>query len=425
MNFDILDKNARHSREFTEQINIYKLITKHAQENEEFRNSIDMDRYNNGCITYGRLLNRIPKPAECLNIAILGYKTKGMDPWDPFTCASGLPGSEECVVYASQSLAKKGHRVTLYFNPPKKSIWRSPFSNPRYLEENEYDHPDNKAHYDLLLMWRRFDVETGRRRADKVFFWPHDILPPLPPNSDFPKFDGLCMLSRYHYRHFMQKFNESFLSIPHTICGNGVLLEQFTEPMSFTNPYSVGYYSNYSRGLIILLIIWPIIKQHFPLATLDIYYGREHWGTLTEMMFNEIINLIEQYKSLGVTEHGKVGHIELAQAMQHTSIWAYPCTSMGETFCITAVKCQLAGMIPVVTPYGALEETVSPHAIIIKDIDTPGGIGRYCEALLGTMENLEKLSEENSYIVRRSFIQFASKFTWDECVERWLALYYK
>ena len=357
-NFDTLNNEAKESKDPLDKLRIYRQICVQAQTNPQFRQTMDVKKFLIDSQEFADIIDQEPKNDK-LRIAILGYKVSMMDKWDPFDIETGLPGSEECAVYASQELARRGHKVTLYMNPPDNSIWRSSFSNPRWLPEDFFHLTNNKGYYDFILMWRRFDVDTGRKRSRRVFSWVHDSPNPsrIPKDMQFPSFDGICLLSEHHRKQFLDSW-PGFDKVPYIICGNGIVPEQFTEPMRITNPFSIGYYSNYARGLIVLMLIWPEIKKEFPTATLEIYYGRETWGTMPPDQFNFVLDKMNEYKDLGVTECGKVGHIQLASAMKRTSVLAYPCLALSETFCITVVKAQASGMIPVTTRIAALDETV-------------------------------------------------------------------
>ena len=122
---------------------------------------------------------------------------------------------------------------------------------------------------------------------------------------------------------------------------------------------SVGYFSAYYRGLECLLGMWEAIRKEVPDATLDVYYGWESWiGLQGEDDFYE--RMEQRFRELankGVTVHGRVSHVELANAMKEIQVWAYP-TEFPEIHCITALKAQEAGCYPVVTNVGALSETV-------------------------------------------------------------------
>lgn len=425
-----MDTEAHAAKNPSEKIRIYREIVAKAQKDDEFRKTIISEKFWNSTKRLSHLLKKEPSTqteSSRLNIAIIGYKSDLVGPWDPFDTIGGLPGSEECVVYASQELAKRGHGITIYMNPPNDSIWRSPFSNPRWLSEDTWNISDNKDTYDFVLMWRRFDSDVGRKRSNLVFFWPHDSPHPIQPGHgygdlpNFPNFDGICVLSQHHRKQL--SVYPGFEKIPYVICGNGIVPEQFSNPISFINPYSIGYFSNYSRGLINLILIWPEIRREFPEATLNICYGRQTWNTMSQQMLQILIDKIEEYKSIGVIEHGKVGHLELANIMQNTSIWSYPCVTNSETYCITAVKCQAAGCIPVTTRIGALDETVHPEAPNIPLIENNQDVLKYRELLLSTLRRIHNGDPEEIRKERLKYIEFGMKHTWERCIDKWLQLY--
>lgn len=141
-------------------------------------------------------------------------------------------------------------------------------------------------------------------------------------------------------------------------------------------PYSVGYFSSYDRGLECLLNMWPKIKEQVPEATLDIYYGWNSFDAVhtknPEMMKWkwQMIRKLNDLKDQGVTEYGRVDHKTLAQKMKEIQVWAYP-TEFTEIHCITALKAQRAGCIPVTTKVAALAETVvSGKNVNVDDIYT-------------------------------------------------------
>lgn len=419
--FASMDSAAHAAKTYDEKINIYREIVLKAQSDSLFYETVDHERFWNSTKIFSHFLKKIKSEKSGLNIAILGYKSDLVGFWDPFDTRKGLPGSEECAVYASQELVKKGCNVTLYMNPPPNSIWGSPLSNPRWLSENNWNSRDNKDTYDLVLMWRRYDPDVGRKRSNTIFFWPHDSPHQNNHYPNFPNFDGVCVLSEHHRKQL--SVYPMFTDIPYTICGNGIVPEHFSRPMNITNPYSIGYFSNYSRGLTTLLLIWPEIKNNFPEATLSICYGRETWNTMSQNSLQWVIEKINEYKDQGVIEHGKIGHQELANIMQNTSVWAYPCCTTSETYCITAVKCQASGCIPVTTRIGALDETIHPEAPNIPLITNHDDIVAYKELLLSTLRRIRDCDPSEIKEERQKYIEFGFKHTWESCVNKWLELY--
>ena len=172
------------------------------------------------------------------------------------------------------------------------------------------------------------------------------------------------------------------------------------------------------------MAIWGTIRKSFPTATLDICYGRETWGTINPREMQFIISKIEEYKTQGVTEHGKIGHLQLAEIMKKTSVWAYPCNTTTETFCITAVKCQAAGCIPVTTRIGALDETIHPEAPQIDVIANSADLNRYGQTLFNTFKRLQDNTPEEISKERQKYMDFARQFSWSNCVDKWLQLFY-
>lgn len=352
-------------------------------------------------------------PTGSKHIAIVAYATPSVPAWDPDSIANGLAGSEEAVVYVSQELVKRGFRVTVYANPPDKSIWSLKGMNPRYVNISQYVKDSEEIHIGIL--WRRTDFSSAKNKCDRVYFWPHDS--PTNTQIDITGLDGIFYLSKHHRSQFLA-IQPSLSKIPSVIAGNGIILTQFSKPNRSVNPYSCIYSSNYSRGLRMLLDIWPDVHKAYPNATLDIYYGREVWGTMTTAELNKLVADIEILKTKGVMEKGKVGHEELAKAMCTSSILAYPCNTETETYCITVVKAQAAGCIPVTTRIGALAETVHPEARTLLKAEKEA----YKTLLLDTMKYIKETKDSVIDEERKKYIDFASGMTWSAVVDKWFEL---
>lgn len=408
-------------------------------------------------------------------ILILAY---GVTEWDPSSVITGITGSEEAIIYCSEILTEKGYLVDILAKPPSKSIWRLPISNPRYYDSDSQ--LLNK--YDIVILWRRTDFSYGKIFGNKVYFWPHDI---STHTFNIKDCDGCFWLSDFQRLNYISK-TPLLTSIPYVISGNGIDVRHFwfpvgpgsypsdisnTDPVTDTNSelipgllrnrlrnnlnmtspnkknkYSCIYASNYARGLMDLLNIWPEIHKEFPEATLSIYYGRPSWTGWNETTWGYFDKKLGELKNMGVKEWGIVGHLELAQKFMETSIWAYPCC-VEETYCITAVKAQMAGCIPVTTDLAALKEMVLDYSHVsgsLTDTDN-GDIGNgdttnnyssssevnksltniiphnlrnkeYCNTLINVMRNIDKYD-------RSVFVKFAESKTWNKVVEKWEELF--
>ena len=327
--------------------------------------------------------------------------------WDPESIKTGITGSEEAVIYISQKLAKLAYKIIVFGNPPPGSLHSSPQANPRFVTLD----PAHIPNMDIAISWRMPNIgEALRKYGRKVYLWPHDTCTVRLTHAQILSFDDVLWLSEWQRQQWIS-LNPDLAQFT-KIFGNGINPEQFKQIQERENPYACIYGSNYARGLEILLDLWPTVKKKFPLATLDIYYGWQHWGLLSSKKEAKMRTQIAQLGSLGVQDHGLVGHEELNRAYEKAAFWTYPCTQ-SETFCITALRAQLAGAIPVVIVHSALQETV-PHGYQCSSRQ------EYLQTLLKALGHaeeisLEKRSEMGTFILER--------FTWDKIAMKWHELF--
>lgn len=356
------------------------------------------------------------KPSSLANIsdkkkqktlAIFAYKDSRLAPWDPDSVKTGIIGSEEALIYMSQKLADLGYQVTVFANPPQNSIHSNREANPRFIDADK----DDGTQFDIGVVWRMpWKGEELKKRVQKLYLWPHDTYQGYMTSTQADAFDDVLWLSEWQRQHWVD--HNSDLAKFDKIFGNGINPNQFLAIQERKNPYACIYGSNYSRGLENLLDIWPQVKAKFPKATLDIYYGWNHWGLLSADKEAKMRLLIKILAPFDVQEHGSIGHEELNRAYEKASLWTYPCT-LPETFCITALRAQLAGAVPVIIEGSALKETVR-HGYKCTQPDD------YCSTLLKAMEEAEKITLED----RKKMSEFILKeYTWEILAKKWKNLF--
>lgn len=333
--------------------------------------------------------------------------------WDPDSIGSGIGGSEEAAIYMSKELASLGYRVLVFTNPLPSSPHSKEDANPRYISRDCCWPTD----LDVAIAWRWPEIGSflkQKRIAKRAYFWPHDALCEPAPSDGF---DGVLWLSEWQRRQF-SSISPHFFRF-RAVFGNGIDPAQFQPVQERENPYSCIYGSNYGRGLMLLLFLWPQIKKEFPKATLDIYYGWQPWTALDPdvqlMMKKNIASLPD------VREHGMVGHEELNRAYAKASFWTYPCIA-GETFCITALRAQLSGAVPVILEGSALGETVR-HGFICKKTVQENLVVDGANYFLILQEALSS-AEKISLAKRRRMGKFILKeYTWKIIATRWQQLF--
>src|SRR5687768_16441686 len=113
---------------------------------------------------------------------------------------------------------------------------------------------------------------------------------------------------------------------------------------------TIVYGSSYDRGLEHLLKMWPDIIKEVPEAKLRIFYG---WVLFDKMLSGNPASMAwkgkmeELMKQPGITHLGRISHGACEVEFQNAGIWAYP-THFGEISCITAMRAQALGAVPVV-----------------------------------------------------------------------------
>jgi len=340
---------------------------------------------------------------SAMTLGIFACPVSNAPTWDPDSIYSGVTGSEEAVIYMSQALARLGYDVVVFGNPPPHSPHAKQGANPLYVSA----YAQQAGMLDIAIAWRDPTLaQSLRTRAQKVYLWPHDTCDLPLSDEDIFAFDDVLWLSSWQ-REAWVKVNPGFAKFKR-IFANGVNLEQFEPVRQRDNPYACIYASNYGRGLEVLLDVWPKVKKKYPQATLDIYYGWNHWGLLSPQAEKKLREQIVKLEKLDVVEHGLVSHQELNAAYARASLWTYPCTA-DETFCITALRAQRSGAIPVVIKRSALQETVR-GGYSCYDQDS------YLQTLLTAMAHAPHITlAERANL--GNFIAY--EYTWQSIAERW------
>lgn len=312
------------------------------------------------------------------SIAIMTGDTM-IEEWGPWSLKEGIGGSEEAIIRISKHLKDLGYQVVVFGKPGPNAglddngvMWRN------FWECNLEDE------FDVFIAWRAPYIFDKDIRARKKYLWLHDVMEPGEfADSRLSRLDKVIVLSKYHRSLFpMIPDNKIMLS------GNGIDPEEFGPPTisgamsqwacgceqkdghktkyckkhpDTRDPHKIFYGSSHVRGLAYLYEIWPEVKKAVPDATLDVYYGREsydavHKGSPERMKWmDDMINKGKQLE--GVEDHGKVSQEQINKAIFQSGVWAYPCP-FPEIYCITAIKAQAGGAIPVSSNFAALDETV-------------------------------------------------------------------
>lgn len=354
------------------------------------------------------------------SIAIMTGDTM-IDEWGPWSLKEGIGGSEEAIIRIAPKLRDLGYQVVIFGKPgPHAGIhdgvmWRN------FWEINIEDD------FDVFVAWRAPYLFDREIKARKKFLWLHDVMEPgeFTPTR-LANLDKVLVLSEYHRSLFPMIPEEKIM-----LSSNGIDPEDFKQAGKLRSikrdPHRVFYGSSHVRGLAYLYEVWPDVIKAVPDAKLDVYYGREsydavHKGNPERMKWMDDM-IMKAEKLEGVTDHGKVGQDDIVRHMFSSGIWAYPCP-FPEIYCITAIKAQAAGCVPVSSNFAALDETVKFGVKLpMKEQKEGAKIGKgdtkfleeFKQSLITMLKDTEK--QEN---IRPGMMKWARKQSWRKVAEQWV-----
>lgn len=333
-----------------------------------------------------------------------------------------LGGSEQAVLFLARELAARGRVVRVFCPLPPQDL-------PGKCDSGVYwDRIENfniQDEHGFLVIWRSgqtlFSIlEHVKKTIDTPeavtgftggSLWLHDYSFGVQGPTALAlckALDNVICLSENHKRQIIRELGADPGNI--LVLSNGVNMHDFPTPEAWSerNPNRVVYSSCPTRGLEVLLWMWPEVKAQCPDAVLDIYYTWDPIRMHQPALYQRLVQKCEELAPLGVTYHGGVGHKVLNEALLNANVWAYShfTNTEIETSCISAMKASLAGATVLTTRYGALPETVPEAEFCATPVE-------YRARLIDLIQN-PKSKESRAALAEK----YASKCGWDAVAEK-------
>ena len=255
-----------------------------------------------------------------------------------------LGGSEAAVAYTARDLVKLGEGVSVATNGVDK---------PTKFEGVEY-WPINfmetllQIHWDYVVVSRWLEALNQNWKCKVRIFWIHDM-PYIGAGTMIPA-NVVVGVSQFQLRSWG-------LSPTWAVeIGNGVDLRDFTSVSGevVRNPNRLIWTSNFNRGLPVAAKIFQEIRKRWPDMELHVFGGAAVYGWSED---TNVPYLPRKEHMENVILHGPVPRPQLAQELLKSWAFFYP-TYYPETFCISALEAQAAGLPVIASPTAALPETV-------------------------------------------------------------------
>ena len=173
-------------------------------------------------------------------------------------------------------------------------------------------------------------------------------------------------------------------------------------------------YSSFpNRGLVILLRMWPRIREILPDATLNIYCNLDQeW--VNKVAPNDILEIKKLLLfQKGVRNHGWVNKETLSEAWKKAEYWFYPC-KFQETFCLTAFEAAISKTFVISNNLAGLSETIGDRGLIIHGDATSEEWQDLVLEQIKTLNNeiKENLIEKNyQYVLDHSWLDQSKLFS--------------
>jgi glycosyltransferase involved in cell wall biosynthesis len=339
-----------------------------------------------------------------------------LESWGPPSPNStGIGGSETAVVNVVKCLSDQGVNVDVY---NQCGPFEGKYGNARYLDMTRYNGSDTPR---LSIAWRNPNVGPFLK-GDHRWLWVHDLHmgPNLTPDH-FRSFTAIRPVSNYHGWFLERAY--PFLKGKILPTRNGIDLSRFDGPPVERHPHRAIYCSSPDRGLVHLLLMWPMVRRYVPDAELHIFYGWETFDRSIQQTGNRdlltmksaILGLLEQNKDQGVVHRGRVSQSQLATEMRSSAVLAYP-TQFLEVSCITAMEAMASGTVVLSTIAGALPETVSSGGLLVRGFPTSDAYQSvFTKDLIALMTKADAWDTWSKRGLSR-----AQDFTWEGVANEWL-----
>lgn len=335
--------------------------------------------------------------------------------WSPDLLKTGMGGSEEAVCYLAKEFVKKGWHVEVYTD-----CTRQTWEGVEWYPIAHYPGDDDQQVADALVVWRDpMQVLYFGAKAKKTYLWLHDMPNPACWMPDIHKaFDGVFVLSRYH-----DKVYDFIPAEKKILSANGLPQDKLVPIEALENePHRMVYASCPTRGLETVLLWWDYIRQAVPDAQLDVYYGfhptlvahakgKDPYARSLAATIDRITKLKDQP---GVNWHGFVGHDVLHEGFSKCGLWLYP-TQFPEISCITAMKMQAHGVLPVTVNDFALTETVLFGAKLNGDLKDPAAQKVWADKVIELA--LNPISEDQRLSMAKAARE---RFDWKAVATQWI-----
>lgn len=328
----------------------------------------------------------------------------------------GLTGSEHSCFEFAKCMSERGHDVYLYTNVKSMGLWHG--VKIKSLTEFGYA----RVPPDVVYSWNEPDMLR--------YIWEGSLRMVNQQLNDFnfcqPGFDSFVDVytsPSSSHKEYIKQFTPNSENKWEVIsnCYNSDLFC----PTAPKRPGSCIWASSVDRGLHLLLMYWPKIRQAVPYATLDIYYPYDHWinslrdvnphgdENIYRREFKNRANYIEyalnkMKDGFGITHHKAVSKIDIAKAFSETAVFPYSCSTVlpTEGFSVSSLEAMGGGCVPILSSQDSLGQIYGESKCPMIQTPTTNHMEEFINYTIKALTD-----EDWANSIREKTIKFAQNFT--------------
>ena len=306
-----------------------------------------------------------------------------------------LGGSEQAVVNLSKQWVIQGKKVAVYGKVPEIIL-----DGVEYINWKKF--PFHKKH-NIVILWRASGINCALPfdiKADSLWVDFYDNIFQFRTNylDNIDKIDRIFFKSQTHLEYYqaVYKPKTDFRIIP-----NGIQDKYFDiNEVKIREPYRFCYCSNYTRGLVeILMNVWPVIYRNNNQAEFHIYYGMDQKDQQLTFLMGQP----------GVMDHGRQPIDIIISEKLRSTFQLYITGYTGEIDCISIRESLLTGCIPLISNSGIFKYRDGLH------FDLSMGWPKIAEGIVNLMNKPEIVE-----LARKDLLKSKTIKSWKSISEEWL-----
>ena len=336
---------------------------------------------------------------------------------------TGVGGIETSYIELSKEFAKLKHNCFLFCNCEKEEVYEGVYYIP-FSKMGEYAN----LNPEVIITSRDYASLYRFANAKKIISAQDNLYTDSNYSNAFKDTDALVCSSQWHRYHLAHLLGEGLKASKINIIPLSIRGELYKDKNIVREPYKIIFSSNPNRGLKTLISYWDELCEKVPEINASIVYGfngLRTWGTdpnWIESVNKEEQETIDWAKKAGNVQFlGRLKKEDLAKEQLSCSLCLYP-TGFFETFGLTYLEMQAAGVVTVTTRLGALNTTLFHESNILID-DNPSG-ERYRKTFIDSVVELLQNNEKREKMSKQCIEYFNSQPTWESVAKKWENLIY-